>query len=343
MTRLILFLLIAVHLGVSTRVALASDAGRSAVVVMYHRFGENQFPSTNIRIEQFEEHLRILQSEDVPVLPLSRIIDRLSTGETLPDRAVAITVDDAYKSVMTEAWPRLKAAGYPMTLFVSTDMVDAASPGVLSWDDIRQLADEGMEIAHHTASHAHLTRITPEEVVAELDRAAERFKSELGHVPALFAYPYGEASLAVREAVRAYGFKAAFGQHSGPTHAGSDFHYLPRFALNERYGETDRFNLAIGTLPIPATDISPKDMALTAANNPPQFGFTLTQRLDNSDLMNCFASHLGQVAVNRLGENRVEVRFDKPFPTGRGRINCTVPATGGGWRWIGTQFVIDPQ
>ncbi|MEQ9198561.1 MAG: polysaccharide deacetylase family protein, partial [Rhodospirillales bacterium] len=196
MTRPILFLLIAVYLGIPAGSALALDAGRSAVVVMYHRFGEDQIPSTNIRLEQFEEHLRILQREDVPVLPLSQIIDRLSAGETLPDRAVAITVDDAYKSVLTEAWPRLRAAGYPMTLFVSTDMVDAASPGVLSWDDIRLLESEGVEIAHHTATHAHLTRIPPEQVVAELERAAARFKSELGHVPDLFAYPYGEASLA---------------------------------------------------------------------------------------------------------------------------------------------------
>ena len=44
---------------------MASD---SAVVLMYHRFGETAHPSTNIRIEQFEAHLEELSREKY-VLP----------------------------------------------------------------------------------------------------------------------------------------------------------------------------------------------------------------------------------------------------------------------------------
>jgi peptidoglycan/xylan/chitin deacetylase (PgdA/CDA1 family) len=324
--------------------AAAADASsRSAVVVMYHRFGENQFPSTNIRLDQFEAHIEHLESSGARVLPLGQIVDRLEAGQDLPGGAVAITVDDAYRSVLTEAWPRLKAAGLPMTLFVSTDAADGAVTGrsaYLSWEEIRYLRDEGVEIGHHGAAHAHMTELSAEEVVRDLDRASERFRAELGAVPALFAYPYGEAGLSVRAATHAYGFRAAFGQHSGPVHAGSDFHFLPRFALNERYGEIDRFRLAISTLPIRVTDMTPEEMLLTAETNPPRFGFTLADDPGNTGLLNCFVSHLGKVDVMQLGDRRFELRFDEPFPPGRGRINCTLPARGGGWHWLGTQFTI---
>lgn len=321
--------------------AQTADSGNSAVVVMYHRFGESQYPTTSIRIEQFERHIAMLEEEGARVLPLRQIVERLGAGESLPDRAVAITIDDAYRSVLTHAWPRLKAAGLPMTMFVSTDGIDAGGGDLMTWDDIRQLAAEGVEIGHHGAAHAHLTGLAPADVVRDLDRASERFQAELGQVPDLFAYPYGEVSLSVREAVRAYGFRAAFGQQSGPVHADSDFFNLPRFALNERFGDEDRFRLAIDTLPIPARDVTPEELNLDAAHNPPRFGFTLAGRVGNLDLLKCYASHIGEVRVDRLGEDRVEVRFDEPFPQGRGRINCTIPAPGGGWRWIGAQFTVD--
>ena len=99
-------------------------AADSAVILMYHRFGEDGFPSTNIRIAQFEDHIRTLTDGPYNVLPVAEIVAALRAGRELPDRTVGITIDDAYRSVYTEAFPRLKAAGLPFTLFVATDAVD---------------------------------------------------------------------------------------------------------------------------------------------------------------------------------------------------------------------------
>ena len=82
--------------GLSSLCAYAAD---HAVVLMYHRFGETDYPTTNIRLEQFDAHLEILASGDYNVMALADIIDRLQDGQPLPDRAVAITIDDAYLSV----------------------------------------------------------------------------------------------------------------------------------------------------------------------------------------------------------------------------------------------------
>ena len=92
-----------------------------AVVFAYHRFGEDRVPATNIRLDQFDAHLAYLEMGGFTVWPLSRIVDALQNNTDIPDRTVALTADDAYRSVMTEAWPRLKQRGWTMTLFVATD------------------------------------------------------------------------------------------------------------------------------------------------------------------------------------------------------------------------------
>ena len=87
-----LFLLLMIYGGTSCA-ALAADY---ATVLMYHRFGEDRYPSTNIRIEQFESHLDMLASGGYHIWPLSKIVDHLQQGLDMPDKTIAITIDDAY-------------------------------------------------------------------------------------------------------------------------------------------------------------------------------------------------------------------------------------------------------
>jgi hypothetical protein len=135
------------------------------------------------------------------------------------------------------------------------------------------------------------------------------------------------------------GFAASFGQHSGVAYAGHDLHSLPRFALNETYGAIGRFRLAANALPLRVSDVTPRDNVL--GPNPPSFGFTVDESIPGLGQLACYASHLGQAAaIERLGARRIEVRVGAPFPAGRGRINCTMPANGGRWRWYGIQFYI---
>lgn len=309
-----------------------------AVVLMYHRFGEADYPSTNTRLDQFEAHIAELTSGKYNVRPLSEIVDALLNNRPLADRSVAITIDDAYASVYRQAWPRLKKAGLPFTVFVSTDQPGRRG-NYMSWDQIRQLAADGVEIGHHGAAHAHMASESPERAGADLARSTARFVKELGTAPNIFAYPYGEASLAVKKQVAAAGLIAAFGQHSGVAAAGAEAYYLPRFAINETYGGLERFRLAVNALPIPIAEVAPADMKLGA--NPPAYGFTVTEQIPGIGRLSCFASHLPtQVRIERLGAQRFEVRFEKPFPPGRARINCTMRTKEGRWRWLGRQFFV---
>lgn len=317
--------------------AAPAAAETKAVVIMYHRFGETKYPSTNVTLEQFESHLRELQSGGYNVIALADIVDALLGARALPDRAVGLSIDDAFLSVYTEAWPRLKKAGFPFTLFVATGAVDRKLGGYMSWDQIRELAKDGVAIGSQTETHLHMPNAGNEKNLGELERSNKRFEEELGQRPSLIAYPYGESSLAVQAVVKEAGFIAAFGQHSGAIGSGGNNFDLPRFAMNESYGGLPRFKLGANALPLPVGDITPVD-PLIGANNPPAMGFTITAPVKGLNRLSCFSSHDGRATLERLGEKRIEIRVGQAFPKGHTRVNCTLPAGDGRWYWFGRQF-----
>ena len=314
-----------------------------AVILMYHRFGEDSLPSTSVRLTQFEAHLDELVSGGYQVLPLTEIIAALNEGRALPDRAVAITIDDGALSVYREAWPRLRARNLPFTLFVSTEPLDQRLPSYISWDQLREMvAGGGVTVGNHGHRHNHMVHLSAEAQRANIDKAGLRLFAELGTAPEIFAYPYGEISAELRRAVKEAGFAAAFGQHSGALGAMTDRFSLPRFPINEAYGDMERFRLVANTLPLPVDEVTPADPFLrTAAQNPPNLGFTVAGSVDDLRNLNCFARD-GDPVVTRL-DNRIELRLPGPLPAGRARINCTLRADNGRWHWFGTQFVVADQ
>ncbi|MEE9317743.1 MAG: polysaccharide deacetylase family protein [Rhodospirillales bacterium] len=315
----------------------ATAAETGAVVFMYHRFGESKYPSTNITLEQFEAHIQELQSGPYRVLPLPEIIKALRQGSPLPDRTVGLSIDDAFLSVYTEAWPRLKKSGLPFTVFIATGVVDRKVRGYMNWDQIREMASAGVTIGSHTVSHLHMPDATQSKIQEEIEHSNSRFEKELGQEPEIFAFPYGESSLAVQEGVKENGFLAAFGQHSGVIGGRGNFFDLPRFAMNENYANLARFKLVVNALPLPITDITPAD-PLISSDNPPAMGFTVAPGIKGMDRLACFSTHEGRARLERLGERRIEIRVEQAFPKGRTRVNCTLPAGQGRWYWFGRQF-----
>lgn len=335
----------------SAVVGIASGAGtlptsveqadtQDAVILMYHRFGDSRWPSTNIRTEQLEAHLDYLVENDFNVLPLGDVIAAFRDGTPLPPRTIVITVDDAYSSFLEEGWPRIKARGFPVTLFVSTEPVDRKLGGYLTWDQIRALEADGVAIGHHGHTHNSFFDLRVDASVADIEQASARFEAELGHVPDLLAYPYGEYDAAVAKKLEEMGFKAALGQYSGVAAAHGKPFELPRFALNENYSDMNRFRLLAGSRALPVTDMVPADPRVS--DNPPAFGFSVESHVRGLGAMSCFPSHLSEAAeITRLGDHRVEVRFDEPFPAGRSRMNCTMPGPEGRWYWFGRPFFVE--
>ena len=323
----------------------AEDHG---VAFMYHRFGEDRFPSTSVRLEQFEAHLEFLAENDFQVWPVSRILQHVERGEALPERTVAITIDDAYLSVYTEAYPRLKARGWPFTVFVASDSVDRALQGFMSWEHMREMKRHGASFANHSATHDYLVRRQPGEdeqqwlarVRADIERGEQRLRAELGPGPALFAYPYGEYNTALAELVAELGY-TAFGQHSGVLSRYADKRALPRFPVNEDYGAPQDFAAKARMRALPVVRYTPWDPVLSADRQP-----VLTVELAPTDLLReeltCYVSGQGRVDVTWLDQDRIRftVQAPKALPTGRSRYNCTAPDRQRRFYWFSHQWVV---
>ena len=257
----------------------AAIAADSAVILQYHRFGEDAYPSTSVTIEQFEAHIEHLASGGYTVLPVPEILAALDAGRPLPERTIGITIDDATRSTFVEGWPRFEAAGLPFTVFVSTDPVDQGHAGIMGWDELRQLVAAGVTIGNHGAAHGRMWQNDGAANRDDLEKARRRLQQELGVDATLFAYPYGEWYGGLRALVAELGFTAAFGQHSGAVAAHSDRLNLPRFALNQNFGAADRFKLIVDTLPLGARAVTPAEQILE--KNPPRVGFTIEPPLAN--------------------------------------------------------------
>ncbi len=333
------------------------DSQGSAVVFIYHRFGEDRYPSTSVRLEQFEEHLDYLEDHDYTVWPVERVIQELRSGGQIPERTVSITVDDAYASVYDEAYPRLKERGWPLTVFVATEPVDSGRGAYMSWQQMREMQASGLvSFSNHSRSHDHLARRDAEaetpaswaqRVIEDIDQAQQRLQDELGEGvntdPKLFAYPYGEYSASLAEILTEKGY-IAFGQHSGALGPTSDIRSLPRFPINEQYAERDKFTRRARSLPLPVLRLDPFQPILQSGANPPRM---VVQLADDehiaTDRLACYASGQGaaQVAWLDEGHTRFAVEAQEAFGKGRARYNCTAPHTEqtGRFFWLSKQWL----
>ncbi|MCC6467102.1 MAG: polysaccharide deacetylase family protein [Alphaproteobacteria bacterium] len=318
--------------------ARASDA---AVVLAYPRLGPGRSTAT-VTIEQFEAHIKELKSGPYTVLPLGDIVRAMREGKPLPDRSVALTFDSGLRSIYRDAWPRLKAAGLPFTVFAPTDRIAAGNADYMSWDELRQMAQAGVGIGSQGAGDLRLATTPLDRAEADIQRSMDKLRAELGAAwtqrPLLFAYPYGEWTRVAAHALERFGFAAAFGQHSGVAHASLGMFALPRFALSQSYGDPDRFRIAVNALPLPLRELVPGDPIVR--DNPPSLGFTVDPVVGRLDQLSCFASEQGRAIVEVLGEVRVEVRMPGAFSPGRARVNCTMPGPDGRWRWLGVPFFV---
>ena len=317
----------------------ASNIKNSAVVFMYHKFGVSKYPSTSVTIDQFDEHLKEFSKSKYSVEPIELIIDTIINDGDLPKNTIGISIDDADKSFYEVGWPKFKEMGFPVTLFVNTSTIHENNKNYLNWDQIRELVNEGVSIGAHSHSHYHMADLSIEEVRDEIEISNNIFLKELGSIPPLFAFPYGEANEEIINLLKEYKFKVAFGQHSGVINETSNLYYLPRFSLNERYAEIDRVKFAANAKGLGIYDFIPTDP--TISENPPYIGFSLLdEKLVPS--IDCFVfDSKGQVEKELFKFNeRIEIRLKRKLTEGRSRVNCTAKGNDNQWRWFGHQFYL---
>ena len=323
-----------------------------AVAFIYHRFGDSRYPSTNTRMEQFSAQLDWLAANHYQVWPLPRIVDYLKEDKPIPDHVVAITVDDAFQSFYEHAYPLLKARSWPFTVFVSTGAVGDKPSDFMTWDELKEMARHGANYGDHTVDHAHLPfRLKGEtdmawadRVRADIEDAQTRLQTELGkdvnRSPKLFAYPYGEFSEELAKLVNGLGY-VAFGQQAGVMGEPFDARALPRFPIDEHYGDIGGFALRAAALPFPIQSLEPWDPELHG-NNPPRLEMDLEPGSVPPGALHCFLNG-PPMTITWLdaGKTRFALKADAPMDAGRARYNCTALVKGR-YYWYSHMWLLPP-
>ena len=231
-----------VSLALTAQVAAAN----SAAIVLYHHVATDTPASTSLTPDEFRVHLEFIRDNGIEVLPLNELIAAIESKQPLPEKAIAITFDDGYLSIFTEAFPMLREYGYPFTVFISTGPIDRAQNNYMTWDQIRTLSEAGVIIANHMVEHPYMLDRQADQnddewlnsQRQELLQAQERIKTETGQDHKLFAYPYGEYDDKIRSMLRALGY-VGLAQNSGAINDYSDMTALPRFPLASIYANIE--------------------------------------------------------------------------------------------------------
>ncbi len=308
---------------------LAAD---HAVILQYHHFGDDTPPSTSVTLKQFDLQLSYLLEHGYNVWPLEKIISFLKERKGLPDKCVAITIDDAYVSVYERAYPRLRKYGFPFTVFVPTGGVDKGIKSYLSWGQMREMQKYGAAFASHSSSHDYLIRRHEGEgreewkdrVTKDIKHSLKRLKEETGRTPGLFAYPYGEYNTDLKDIINGLGL-TGLGQQSGAVWSGSDFGVLPRFPMAAHYADREQFITKVQSLPLPVKSSVPDEPVLPPGVSMPLLSLTLMPGSYDPDSLACYTGGQGKIHVTwpDRDAHMLEIRAKGPLPKGRSRYNCT--------------------
>ena len=313
------------------------------ISLMYHRFEENKYPSTNIRIKDFSEHIKIIEENNIIFINPKNFETNLKNNKLT--RKILLTIDDGFLSFYKNAWPLLKEKKIPFILFVSTREVGAYN--YMTWDQIKEISKEDfVEIGNHSHTHEYLADESNDLIREDIAKSISIFKKNLGKNSDFFSYPFGEYSNDFKKIIKDFGFKYAFGQHSGVMDETKDFYELPRYPINEKYGEIKRFKSLVKTLPFKYKKIYPEEKYLLQAKNPPKVKIEFFNDIKNLKSVGCYSNEgdrWRQSNIKFENTNTLLINISEKFVGERGRINCSLKDSSGLWRWLGIQFVISEK
>jgi peptidoglycan/xylan/chitin deacetylase (PgdA/CDA1 family) len=318
---------------------------KGIIGLMYHRFEENKYPTTNVRLKEFNLQLEIINQNKIEFISIDELRKILIENKSYDSKKVLITVDDAFRSFYDNGWKVLKEKKIPFVLFFNTREVNSNNPNYMTWDQVREIHNSKIgTIGGHSFSHEYLVNKSEREIKEDLEKSHKDFLRELSFKPNYFSYPFGEYSSAFKKIVKEFNYELAFGQHSGVIDKSKDLFELPRYPVNESYGKAERFLTLLNTKPFPFKSFKPENKFITKFENPPKIEIEFFKEITNLEKINCFANDGGEWSKKKISfieKNWIKVNLDKKFTTRTGRINCSLLDKDNQWRWLGFQFIVD--
>lgn len=233
-------------------------------ILTYHNFTEDEGSSYNINIVEFEKQMDYLATHNYSVISLSELLKGLRDSQ-LPPKPIIITIDDGFRSTFTLAYPILKKYNFPATLFLYTNFIEK-NIFSLTWEEIREMTKNNIEIGSHTLSHYNLLKYKKNEnyetysarIRREIFLSKEILESKIQGKVKFFAYPYGAYSSTIKDLAIQTGYEGIFNANSMNNTLDAD-----PFSLNRQiiFGQSS-FNSFIQTLhqrPLKTSHIFPYD------------------------------------------------------------------------------------
>ncbi|HEY3779686.1 MAG TPA: polysaccharide deacetylase family protein [Fimbriimonadaceae bacterium] len=203
-------------------------------VLMYHRI-DNLTPQESrnellrdltVSPQDFEQQVSYLAANGFTFLTVDQVQNALLSGSPLPEKAVAISMDDGYKDNFEKAFPILKKYNACATIFLVTSTI--GTPKHLTWPDIDTMHTQSVGYGSHTVSHLDLTTLPRPRLDYELCESKRIVESHFNQQIGSIAYPSGEWNDLVVERTRSAGYLSGWKKGGGPVEPGNDPLLLPR-------------------------------------------------------------------------------------------------------------------
>ncbi len=203
-------------------------------------------------------HLRVLDERGATTLTVSDLAERFRLGAQVEPGTVVVTVDDAYADTAEVLAPALAAIGMTATVYVSTATIGSTvrDSRMISWAQVRELVDAGLEVGSHGHRHVPLDLLRGATVLAELTTSRALLQDWLGDDVSTFAYPYGFHTPAVEHLVAEAGFRSACAVKNALSHPGDDVYALARVTVTRDTGAEDLAALLDSLLQSPTLPLS---------------------------------------------------------------------------------------
>lgn len=129
MRTLLLLLFFAIN---SVALSMEPHKEQGVIGLMYHKFEENKYPSTNVKIAEFRKQIKMIQKMKLDFISIEEFDDYVHGMRELHNKRVLLTVDDAWASFYRHAWPILKKEGIPFVLFINTKEINSKNKNYMT-------------------------------------------------------------------------------------------------------------------------------------------------------------------------------------------------------------------
>lgn len=208
-------------------------------VLGYHDFSNTKsVTEMRMRTAEFCRQMQFLKDSDICVISMQDFMEWRAGTRCLPAKCVLITIDDGWKSVYTDAYPVLKAYGYPFTLYLYVRYIEVQGAS-LTKAQIREMQTHGATIGSHSWNHLYPSKwkrykMDSAEYAQQLRKELPDSRTQLMEwfgKCSTYCYPGGYHTEPMRKTLYASGYRAAFTVIEGKVGCDVDFFRINRYMV----------------------------------------------------------------------------------------------------------------